>query len=251
MSLLEIIQEVPGFHGWGHAEKIKFFGWHLHSLKGRERFNQVELRACYDELHLEKPPNVSPYLTSLMVKKPKEVLHDSKGYYLAGPVRTAYETKYGQRAITVQVHKLLTDLPGKVTDEAERLFLSEAISCLRSKAYRAAIVMTWNLAFDHLEDWVLTNSLAVFNARIHVRYPKKPASTTVRKKDDFGDFFKESEFLEICSSANIITGDLKKILDEKLARRNIAAHPSLVEITQLQAEDFVTDLVNNVVLKLS
>ncbi len=250
MSLQEVVQDVPGFHGWGHPEKIKFFGWYLHTSRSRERFNQADIRSCYDELHLEKPSGVSPYFNNLMVKKPKEVLHDTHGYYLAGPVRAYYDSKYGQRAITVQVHKLLADLPGKVTDEAERLFLSEAILCTRNKAYRAAIVMTWNLALDHLEDWVLKNHISQFNARIHIRYPKKPASMAIHKKDDFGDFFKEAEFLEVCSSANIITGDLKKILDEKLARRNIAAHPSLVEITQLQAEDFITDMVNNVVLKL-
>jgi hypothetical protein len=35
-------------------------------------------------------------------------------------------------------------------------------------------------------------------------------------------------------------------LREKLKRRNAAAHPSLVVITQAQADDVVTDLVNNV-----
>lgn len=250
MNLQELIQNVPGFHGWGHSEKIKLFGWYLHTSKNQERFNQENLRACYDELHLEKPTGVSPYLKSLTDKKRKEVLHDSRGYYLCGQAREIYQSKYGQRAITVQVHKLLNELTGKVTDEAERLFLSEALLCLKNKAYRAAIVMTWNLAFDHLEDWILANHVADFNARIHIRYPRKPATIAIIKKADFGDFFKEVEVIEICNSANIITGDLKKILDEKLAHRNLAAHPSLVEITQLQAEDFITDLVNNVVLKL-
>ena len=48
-----------------------------------------------------------------------------------------------------------------------------------------------------------------------------------------------------------ITGNTKKILTDKLARRNLAAHPSLVEITQYQAEDAISDLVNNVILKLT
>jgi hypothetical protein len=42
----------------------------------------------------------------------------------------------------------------KISDEAERLFLTEAISCLRAKAFRATIVMTWNLAYDHLLNWI-------------------------------------------------------------------------------------------------
>ena len=43
--------------------------------------------------------------------------------------------------------------------------------------------------------------------------------------------------------------DVHKILTTKLGIRNSAAHPSTVVITQVQAEDFITDLINNVVLK--
>ena len=55
----------------------------------------------------------------------------------------------------------------------------------------------------------------------------------------------------MCGSAGIINGNLKKILNEKLNRRNLAAHPSLVEITVHQAEDVISDLVNNVILKMT
>jgi hypothetical protein len=55
--------------------------------------------------------------------------------------------KYGERKITVEVTKMLTDLPAKVPDVAEREFLDEALICYRNGAFRAAVVMTWNLAF--------------------------------------------------------------------------------------------------------
>lgn len=61
---------------------------------------------------------------------------------------------------------------------------------------------------------------------------------------------KESEVIEVCKSARIISGNLYKILREKLHRRNMAAHPSNVVISRLQAEDFINDLVSNVVIKL-
>ena len=68
--------------------------------------------------------------------------------------------------------------------------------------------------------------------------------------DDFNEELKESQVLEICNSAGIITGNIHKILKEKLDRRNSAAHPSDVEIGQLQAEHFIDDLMRNVVLKI-
>jgi hypothetical protein len=58
------------------------------------------------------------------------------------------------------------------------------------------------------------------------------------------------QILQVCKSANIITGSLHKILKEKLDRRNVAAHPSQVVVSQLTAEDFIKDVVENVVLSL-
>jgi hypothetical protein len=140
-------------------------------------------------------------------------------------------------------------LPGKVPGEAERLFLAEAISCFRIKAFRAAIVMTWNVAYDHFEEWIVRNHLVAFNGRVLVNYPKK-IGIVIKSKEDFSDYFKESEVIEISKSAGFLHDNIKKIMTDKLTKRNMAAHPSLVEITQYQAEDVISDLVNNVILKL-
>jgi hypothetical protein len=172
---------------------------------------------------------------------------------LEGSIRDGFEDKYGQREITVQVIKLLTDLPSKVPNVAERDFLNEAITCYRHGAFRAAIVMCWNLAYDHLLEFILTKQLAMFNRQMPVRYPnltKKTGITAISSRDDFGEL-KESQVIEICRSANIITADVYKILNEKLGRRNTAAHPNTVIVNQPQAEDFISDVVNNVVLTLA
>jgi hypothetical protein len=54
-----------------------------------------------------------------------------------------------------------------------------------------------------------------------------------------------------CNSASLFNSNIFKILKDKLDRRNIAAHPSSVVVVQSQADDVVTDLVNNVVLALT
>ena len=107
--------------------------------------------------------------------------------------------------------------------------------------------MTWNLAFDHLCSVILSKHLAAFNTQLTKTYPKaKPSSIAAR--DDFGAF-KESEVLQVAKSANIISNSIHKVLKEKLDRRNVAAHPSGVSIAPQTAEEFIIDLVNNVVLK--
>jgi hypothetical protein len=247
-QLDQLVQSVPNFSSCSHSDKVKLFGWYLHTECGKERFVQSDIRGCYDELHLQHPANISSYFTSLGNTKPKQILKDSRGYYLEKRVREQFDKRHGQRSATVIVHKLLTDLPSKVPNLQERTFLDEAITCFRHGAFRAAIVMAWNLAFDHLCNYVFAAHLVAFNTQLPKSYPKASISS-IATRENFAEL-KEFDVLQVCKSAGIITNDVFKIMREKLDRRNTAAHPSSVVITQLQAEDFITDLVNNVVVKL-
>jgi hypothetical protein len=147
----------------------------------------------------------------------------------------------------------LKHLPGKISDEGERLFLSEALKCYHAKAFRATIVMAWNLAYDHVLYWILKEParLAEFNRKIAGKVGPKRAWITIAKREDFEDL-KESEVLDICGTAGLFASDnTKRVLGIQLTKRNLAAHPSLLEIGQPQADDAVYDLVNNVVLALA
>ncbi len=251
LELQSLVRRIPEYRTWNHAEKIKFFAWFLHSQKKLERLKAAHIEGCYNAVHDDPPSNVSAFLNEMSKRKPKVFLKDSRGYSLAGSLRNSFEEKYGQRDITVQVLNLLSDLPNKIPNVTERNFLSEALTCFRHGAFRATIVMCWNLAYDHLLEYVLSKHLSAFNARMLIRCPHlaKRGLTAIAARDDFAEL-KESEVLDICRSANIITADVYKILDGKLGRRNTAAHPNTIVITQPQAEDFISDLVNNVVLTL-
>jgi hypothetical protein len=250
MTLEEFAQLVPGMAGMSHTDRIRHFAWYVHTQEKKERFAPADITRCYDQLHIGKPVNIHGQLQQLADKKPKELLKDSRGYRLEARVREALETKYGSRPVVIAASAMLTGLPGKVSDDAERLFLTEALICYRSGAFRAAIVMTWNIAYDHLITWVVAKHLPAFNAAIVKKYPKR-SGVAMTKKEDFADEFTEFEALEVCGAASIIDNNTKKILNEKLVKRNMAAHPSLVEITIHQAEDVISDLVKNVILKLT
>jgi hypothetical protein len=251
-ELEQLVESIENFDSWGHGEKLKFFGWYIHSQKGQDRFDPAALRGCYEEVGIEKPSNVNPYIATLEKKKPKEVLRDGRGLYLPKHVRDDFEERYGQRESTVQVTKLLADLPQQVPDLAQRTFLDEALTCFQHGAFRAAMVMAWNLAYHHLCDFVLKKKLAEFNQRWPLNYAghHKNAPKQIAKMEDFADELKESEVIAICASARIVTGDMQKVLNVGLQRRNTAAHPSSATITPLQAEAHIEDLVLNFVLKL-
>lgn len=250
MDLESLVTGIPDFPQWTHAEKIRFFSWFIHSKLQQERFSPGDIRKCYAKLTLEQPRDINPYLHQMFSRKPREVLRDSKGYALERRVRDGFEDRYGKRPTTINVDKLLVDLPSKIPELAEQTFLDEAIRCFRVQAFRATIVMVWNLAYDHLCDHIFKDALRLqdFNTQLPKSYPRSRISC-IKSKDDFGEL-KESEVLQVVRSANLISNDLHKILIEKLSKRNSAAHPSNIVIVPHTAEEFVLDLINNVVLKL-
>jgi hypothetical protein len=250
MQLQELVDQVAAFDGAAPKEKIKLFAWWLHTYGGKEFFGPADIRGCFSKLHMDEPPALATYITRLA--EAKDLIAEKGKYKLARSVRAELDKKHGVHASIQAVSKLLTDLPDKVPDMVEKVFLSEAIDCYRVRAYRACIVMTWNLAFDHLLCWISkdTARLAAFNAAITRRYPKR-TGVVMKSYDDFADEFKESEIIEVCNTAQAVNGNIIKILKEKLVKRNLAAHPSSIVVVQSQADDVVTDLVNNVVLSLT
>jgi hypothetical protein len=251
VELDELSRRVIGLAEKSHAEKIKIFGWYLHTQKALAHFQVANVRKCYETLNFACPLSFSGYFKNLL--SANEVLKNRSGYRLENRVREALDAQYGSREITMQVTDLLLSLPDKVPDLAERTYLDEALVCFKYGAFRAAIIMTWNLAYHHLGNHVLNHHLADFNQRWQVVFPghHRKEKKRIDTMDDFNRELKESETIEVCNSANIITKDAYRILLEKLGRRNSAAHPSSVKIGQLQAEAFIDDLVNNVVLKLA
>jgi hypothetical protein len=252
MELSEFVVLVPDFMDLSQSEKVLHFSWYLHTQRKKDTIDQASVRACFKERHLEEP-NLSLLFRRLIGRRPKVVLGSRGGIKLEGKIRAEYDRKYGQHETTIAVSKLLKDLIGKVSDEAERLFLSETIKCYHVKAFRAAIVMAWNLAYDHLLHWILADKvrLASFNSKISaVIGPKRGSGTVITNRESF-EQLGEKEVLNICNNASLFESiNTKKILDIQLIMRNLAAHPSLVSIDAPQADDTISSLVNNVVLIL-
>jgi hypothetical protein len=252
MELSQVIVSIENLPQWQHAEKIRFFAWYLHSHRAREHFSPADILACYDQIHLDKPANIHQSLAQMLSKRPRDLLKGTDGYRLEKRIRDNFEAKYGRRQSAISIDKLLLELPNKIPNIGEREFLDEALRCFQAGAFRAAVVMCWNLAFDHLCNFILQHHLSSFNQQWPIRFKKHHEQAkipAVSKRDDFAEF-KEFDVIDICRSAGFLSADVCKVLREKLDKRNSAAHPSGVVISQLQAEGFIDDLVRNVVLKL-
>lgn len=242
-SIVNFTQSIPNFDSKTFISKIEFFGWYLHEIEGKPKFAVIDIAQCFEDTHSQQPSNIRNLLRQLCEKKPAHLLKDAQGYRLASSVRV----KLGQflvKPIGVQTSSLLSGLIPHVTDISKKLFLNETIACFNSGAYRAAIIMAWNLAYSHVCDQILRVHLIMFNTQRSKVFPKMPELT---KRTDFEDY-KEANVIEICRGARIFDATVCKILTSRLDRRNSAAHPSSAVFSSIQAEDQITDLVNNILL---
>jgi hypothetical protein len=251
MDLQEFVSLVPNFSALSEPDKILHLGWYLHTERKRDRFDVPAMRQCFEDLHMESPTNLARDMARLADRK--ALLRDGSGYRLHHDQRQKFDTLFSTRGAAVMIPRLLKDLPGRISDQGERVFLAEALKCYHAEAFRATIVMAWNLAYDHLLHWILREParLSAFNSKIAAKVGPKRAWITIAKREDFEDL-RESEVIDICGTASLFASDnTKRVLGIQLTKRNLAAHPSLVEIGQPQADDAVYDLVTNVVLTLT
>lgn len=251
MELKDFVNLVPDFAALSHPEAVKHLCWYLHVHCGKDRITTTEVRYCYEQLHLAAP-NVADVLAKLATKKPPVLLRTGNQYKLEMRIRQEMDAKYSNRPITIAIEKSLAELPPRLADETKRKYLQEALDCYKVRCNRAAILMAWNLAYDHLVNWVLVDAtrLARFNAKL----PNKPPFNTgivITSREGF-EWLGESEVVDICGHKDvaIITANLKKILREGLDWRNMSAHPATIEIKQVTTEHTISSLVENVVLRL-
>lgn len=238
-GLNEFTESVSGFHSKSAVDQLLLLGWFIEAVEGKPCFTALDMRPAFQKAGIE-PPNVSQDLDRHKNKKPPQVVKSGAGFQLEGTVRRSMDAKVGGNPAVVTVSKLLSDLPAKVPNVTERDFAKEALNCYKVKVNRAAIVMAWNLAYDHLMGWLLADAarLVQLNDRIKKRFSKLTVAVVAR--NDF-DELQESQVIDACRTARLLTKNLVEILEFKLKRRNTAARPSTVLVTQAQADDIHHD----------
>lgn len=246
------LAKIPDFYSLSNVEKIKLFGWYLIDTGSSGRFSGSNVLTCFDTAGVKRPANITQQLEGMRTKQPPDLLRDGRGYWLERRIQVDFDTKFKMRTISVQVSELIKSLPVKIPNLSEKSFLEEALICYTCRAFRASIIMCWNLAYSHFCEWILAKHLSAFNSQWPIRFPdqhKKSKVKSVSAYDHFGEL-KESEVIEIARSAGLITQGVHKTMIEKLGKRNTAAHPSSQLVSQLQSEEFIHDLIENVVLVL-
>jgi len=243
VALSEWIDRKKGFSSLGFTKQVKYLAYFYIKLTNDPIFTASNIKGYFDLADVTPPSNVNQLCNNLVRKK--VFVPAIKGYKLHRETYQELEHEFAGDKPKRTVSKKLRDLLRKVELSQNRTFLSEAISCYEIGAYRAAIVMTWLLVVDNLHEYILAHKLIEFNTALTLQNLKLKK---IMAKEDFNEL-KEVKFIEIARSANIISNDVRKILDEKLGTRNTCAHPNNIIVKESKATSFIEDLVDNVLLK--
>ncbi|HAH48399.1 hypothetical protein [Gimesia sp.] len=162
-----------------------------------------------------------------------------------------YEEARERKLIEIKAGYVLEELrqlPTQIqlTQAQDRLF-DETIFCIERGAWRAAIVMGWNFAYDYIRQWVFDNRLADFNNSLTTKYKIKAGDSRYKAIVNYEDFFNgnpdERTVINTCFLANIIGGKVRDELWQHLRRRNSVAHANSRFPIQEQACSFIRDLI--------
>jgi hypothetical protein len=250
-ELEDFTSTINGFFKFRTRDQIDYFVYFITIEKGTGTTQATSIRECFLLLDLLPYSNISAYLSDNLKYKdrfPPKFIRIKNGYQLHRNHRTLIEGNLNKKPVKAKVSKELTDLLKYVKSPDENEFLKEAIKCFEVSAYRASIIMVWNLTIDHLFLYILKHKLTDFNLALSKNTDKRIKITSVSKRDDFNEI-PENKFIEFCRSSGIISNDIRKILDEKLGIRNTYAHPSNLKIPESKALEFIEDLIINVVHK--
>ncbi len=243
--------QIPDLENQTPANLIDYFVCFLNVFADFDEVRPRDVSECFDHARIKRYSNIPDYLSRNSKQKRGEkpkLIKTKKGYILERSYQLELKKTLHSGPAKIETSLLLRTLLTKLQDKKEQNFLQEAIDCYEIDARRAAIVMVWILTIYHLQEYIFRDELSSFNMVLSKSTDKRIKISKITKADDFSEI-PESKIIEFARSANIISRDVRKILDIKLGIRNTSAHPSAVKISEVKATDFIIDLVDNVILK--
>jgi hypothetical protein len=248
LSPQQFYDAVGGVEGVKQADLIDLFAYFLIVECEENSVSPKQINQCFEACDLHPPARTAAHLSEGARHKPRSYIKTNDGYRLERARREVLAKLVVQDQTRRSPSIELRRLESKLQAGAQRQFLAETTDCLEIGAYRAAIVMAWILALDHMYAHVFKNYLQIFNTTLANDGDKRIKVKSIIKPADFTEM-PESKFIELCRTAKIISNDVRKVLEQKLGTRNSCAHPSGIVVKRSKAEEFIEDLIENVVLK--
>ncbi len=132
----------------------------------------------------------------------------------------------------------LRDLARRVSDEATRDYVDEAVECLQVGARRAAVVFLWSGAVATIREAVWGQGVRSIEDALQRHNP----NAKFTKKNDF-DYVKDAALLQAAQDLSVYDKSQKRHLGDALDLRNDCGHPVKYKPGQKKVESFIEDVV--------
>jgi hypothetical protein len=230
--------------------EVQFFAlaWFLRTHEGKLEFTSKEIMDRLKQVGI--PCMEVPFVAIKFCDLPNQhLLMRSEGttsyYSLTLSAKNHLDEAYKdclQTPSTIATASAIADLPKNYPTLVGCPYWQEMMLCHKATAYRATVIMAWNLIYNRLCDYILADParLSAFNLK---------SSKPIANRDDFTEF-READVLAWSKSANIIIPNVHVILAEKLKRRNMFAHASGIIPIQHEVDAYILDLITNVLPRL-
>lgn len=250
MTLDDFADQIEDFYSMTSSDQIKYLVYYLLILSKQDGVKPIEIKKLFEQLHILPYTNIPKYLNdkSTGKKETRIFIKKKEKYYLLKDAKDSVDVKFKSSKPKLIVQNELKNLSIKITKAEQNIFFEETIKCFGIGAYRASIIMSWNLTIDHLFEYILSKKLSEFNTALAANTDKRIKITSIVLKDDFSEI-PENKFIEFCRTSKIISNDVRKILENSLGIRNSAAHPSSIVFTETKTLAYIEDLITNIILK--
>lgn len=217
---------------------------YLLSRGGASSVGSATISSLRTALRLPTHSRLPAYLSEQTRKRGKAKPHYVKakeGYLLERGYAAHLEQTYLGRPATKHIALSLRGTLAAISNPAIKSYLEEAIGSFEHDHRRAALILTWCVAYGLVRDWIFRNHLATLNASMASW--KTPIQIT--KLDDFQELT-ESTVIETARKAGVLTKEQHKTLKQLLDQRNSFAHPTTKPITPAIVEAYIDTVIREV-----
>jgi hypothetical protein len=231
-------------------DQVLAAAWFLRRHEGQSQFTMAGMGDRIKKVGIDSF-NVPSIILKLCNEPTKKLQIEDRfdertSYYgLLLPVLYELDAKYRDclsTASTIATTTIIAGLPKQYSSLIGCPYWDELALCYGVRAYRASVIMMWNLIYNRLCDFILADSgrLSAFNQK---------CSKTITNRDDFTDL-KEFDVITWAKTSGAIVPNVQVILNEKLKRRNMFAHASGMKPIPHEVDAYIVDLVTNVLPRL-
>jgi hypothetical protein len=240
----EFIASVAGFDKLGPSVQTDLLALYLLEHSGASSVGPATIESLRTALRMADHGRLSAYLSESTKKrggKPARYVKVRGGYVLERAYAAEIKRNYLGRPAAKHLATSLRGTLSAISDAAVRSYLEEAVAAFEHGHMRAALILTWCVAYGILRDWLFRNHLAALNG-VFGRW-KKPFY--IAKLDDFQELT-EAVVVDNARTAGIVSKEQHKTLRQLLDQRNSYAHPTTKPITPSIVEAYIDTVIREV-----